>query len=95
MFVDSVPVAAFCLLQKDNPQWLMPSDCFDTVLSEQGIAEADVDSNMCSKFSSASNMQSCRRITATQPLYTCSYKSLSSFYQIQQHIRRYGAVISR
>ncbi|KAF8069582.1 hypothetical protein HT031_001699 [Scenedesmus sp. PABB004] len=32
---------------------------------------------------------------ATQPYLKCRYKSLSTFWQIQQHIRNHGAVISR
>jgi hypothetical protein len=37
----------------------------------------------------------CRDITPEQPLYTCSYTALSSFWQIQQHVRNHGAVITR
>ncbi|WIA32991.1 hypothetical protein OEZ86_006150 [Tetradesmus obliquus] len=35
------------------------------------------------------------KITRPKPLLKCSYRSLSNFYQMQQHIRKHGAIVSR
>lgn len=79
---------------EDAPQWLQPNSCMDTALAQEGLREAAVLNwrDMCRK---AASQPACTAIKREQPLYTCSYKSLSSFYQIEQHIRRHGSVITR
>jgi hypothetical protein len=87
------------LLQTKNPQWVLPSSCFNTTQRLNGQDEADVGDWMepC-KAESASALElnaECASITKQQPLYTCSFESLSSFYQIKQAIRDHGAVVPR
>jgi hypothetical protein len=73
---------------------VLPSECFDKA-QLQGQDEADVGdwSGACSAAATAS--AKCSAITKQQPLYNCTFKSLSSFYQIQQAIRAHGAVVTR
>jgi hypothetical protein len=83
-------------LQVNNPHKLLPPKCFNTATLLQGQDEADAgDWAAVCKAAAASPSSSCAAITKQQPLYTCSYESLSSFYQIQRHIRIHGAVITR
>jgi hypothetical protein len=82
----------FCL-QSDNPQWVLPASCFKTAaLTNQDEAEVGEWRSICQQYERSS---SCRDISKDQPRYKCSYKSLSSFYQMQQHIRNHGAVVTR
>uniref|UniRef100_A0A383W9S6 Peptidase C1A papain C-terminal domain-containing protein n=1 Tax=Tetradesmus obliquus TaxID=3088 RepID=A0A383W9S6_TETOB len=80
----------------ENPQWVVPSSCFNTAKLLKGQDEADVGewSSICSA-AAASATPACAAITKQQPLFRCSFKSLSSFYQIEQHIRAHGAVVTR
>lgn len=80
------------MVQVSYPKWLIPSPCVDGALAAAGKEEAGVTNwqNMCPKFSAKSNDDQCKRITSSQPLYSCTYiKFLSNQ---QQHIRNHGAV---
>ncbi|WIA23159.1 hypothetical protein OEZ85_001490 [Tetradesmus obliquus] len=81
----------------ENPQWVLPSSCFNTAKLLKGQDEADVGewSSICAAAAAAAATPTCKDITREQPLFRCSFKSLSSFYQIQQHIRAHGAVVTR
>jgi hypothetical protein len=81
------------MMQVDNPQWVLPSKCFNTAKLLEGQDEADVGdwSDAC-RAAAASTVPACAGIGQQ---YRCSFKSLSSFYQIQQHIRAHGAVVTR
>jgi hypothetical protein len=88
----------FAALQTDSPQWILPNRCFNTAKLLNGQDEADVAdwSNICrAAAESAQRLRGCESITKDQPLLRCSFKSLSSFYQVQQHIRVHGAVVTR
>jgi hypothetical protein len=78
-----MPISIHDYLQVDQAQWLQPDDCIDATLLQDGLSEARVLNwpSMCKK---AASKPACRSIKRTQPLYTCSYKSLSTFYQVQQ-----------
>jgi hypothetical protein len=84
-------------LQVENPQWVLPSECFNVTQLQQGQDEADVGdwTRACSTAATAATNSSCAAITKQQPLYNCTFKSLSSFYQVQQAIRKHGAVVAR
>eukprot|EP00883_Tetradesmus_obliquus_P003349 jgi/Sobl393_1/13601/SZX60317.1 len=81
----------------DGPQWLLPEHCVEPVLAASQREDADVSDwpTMCRKFEAQSRNPQCRKVTRAQPQYSCSYRSLSSFYEIQQHVRQHGAVITR
>jgi hypothetical protein len=81
-------------MQSDNPQWILTQSCFDTkaLADQQDEAEVGEWKSICQKYQDTTN---CSDITKEQPRYSCSYKSLSSFYQMQQHIRNHGAVVTR
>jgi hypothetical protein len=89
-------VRAGHVLQTDNPQWVLPNSCFKTSNLLKGQDEADVSdwSSIC-KAAATSALPACAGISKDQPLYRCSFNSLSSFYRIQQHIRAHGAVVTR
>jgi hypothetical protein len=82
------------LLQINNPHKLLPPKCFNTKALLQGQDEADA-GNWAAVCKAAAASPDCAAITKQQPLYTCTYESLSSFYDIQRHIRKHGAVITR
>jgi hypothetical protein len=75
---------------------VLPSACFNASKLLKGQDEADVGdwTLPCSAAAKAAAGE-CAGITKQQPLYSCSFKSLSSFYQIEQEIRNKGAVITR
>jgi uncharacterized membrane protein YfbV (UPF0208 family) len=80
-------------MQDDNPNWILPESCFKTrALTNLEEAEVGEWKTACQKYQQSGN---CSDITKDQPRYKCSYKSLSSFYQMQQHIRNHGAVVTR
>ncbi|WIA36815.1 hypothetical protein OEZ86_008070 [Tetradesmus obliquus] len=92
-----IPAALRALEQ--TPQWMLPSKCFDKALSlnSAGAAEPDISDfkGICLGTTSGSKDPECLAVTPQQPRYNCSFKSLSSFWQIQQHIRTHGSVITR
>jgi hypothetical protein len=85
------------LLQTANTQWILPTACFNTSTLLKDTDEADVGdwSSICSAAAATATPKTCSSIFKEQPQYSCSFKSLSSFYQIQQEIRSKGAVVTR
>ncbi|WIA20843.1 hypothetical protein OEZ85_005193 [Tetradesmus obliquus] len=84
------------LLQlENNPQLLLPKKCFDAANARDTEAELSDWSSTCAAAAAGSAKPECKAITKEHPKYKCTYKSLSGFYQIQQAIRRSGAVITR
>ncbi|KAF6255687.1 hypothetical protein COO60DRAFT_193116 [Scenedesmus sp. NREL 46B-D3] len=83
----------------ENPSWMLPDKCFVAALARNpaGSVEPDINNfdRVCRITTEASNDPECQGVTVDQPRYTCSFRSLSSFWQIQQHIRKHGAVITR
>jgi hypothetical protein len=69
-------------MQSDNPQWILPASYFDTkaLADQQDEAEVGEWKSICQKYQQSPK---CSDITREQPRYSCSYKSLSSFYQMQ------------
>ncbi|WIA21131.1 hypothetical protein OEZ85_005443 [Tetradesmus obliquus] len=80
-------------------QWMLPSKCFEAALQKNpaGAAEPDISDfqGICLGTTSKSEIPACKAVTKEQPGYSCSFKSLSSFWQIQQHIRTHGSAITR
>lgn len=85
-------------LQTNSPQTVLPVRCFNSrkLLKQQDETNVADWSNICKAAAAAAATSSgCAAITKQQPLYNCTYQSLSSFYQIQRHIRAHGAVVTR
>ncbi|WIA41427.1 hypothetical protein OEZ86_005009 [Tetradesmus obliquus] len=82
-----------------TPQWMLPRKCFDAALQSNsaGAAEPDISdfAGICRATAAGSKDPECAAVTKEQPRYSCSFKSLSSFWQVQQHIRTHGSVITR
>ncbi|WIA41421.1 hypothetical protein OEZ86_005004 [Tetradesmus obliquus] len=80
------------------PGLMLPSKCFDKALQTNSLSTAEPDisdfASICGTTTVRSNDPECVAITR-KPRYSCRFKSLSSFWQIQQHIRTYGSVITR
>jgi hypothetical protein len=81
-------------MQTSNLQWMLPSSCFNTRNLLKGQDEADV-SDWPGICSAAATTLQCAAAFQKQRLFSCSYKSLSSFAQVQQAIRSQGAVVTR
>jgi hypothetical protein len=83
-------------LQVSSPQTVLPLQCFNLrkLLQQQDETNVADWSGICKAAAAAANPK-CAAITKQRPLYNCTYQSLSSFYQIQQHIRTFGAVVTR
>uniref|UniRef100_A0A383VW72 Peptidase C1A papain C-terminal domain-containing protein n=1 Tax=Tetradesmus obliquus TaxID=3088 RepID=A0A383VW72_TETOB len=82
----------------NSPQTVLPVRCFNSrkLLKQQDETNVADWSNICKAAAAAAATSSgCAAITKQQPLYNCTYQSLSSFYQIQRHIRAHGAVVTR
>jgi hypothetical protein len=73
-------------LQEVTPQWMLPNKCFATALRNNtaGSAEPDISNfgPICRGAAAASRDPECAGVTAQQPRYNCSFKSLSSFWQV-------------
>jgi hypothetical protein len=74
------------LLQEVTPQWMLPSKCFDVALrtNPAGAAEPDISdfAGICRVATTTSKDPECAAIGAQQLRYSCSFKSLSSFWQV-------------
>jgi hypothetical protein len=79
-------------LQEVTPEWMLPSKCFDDALRLNPARSAEPDINDFSDICKAATVNSpdpeCRNVTAQQPRYSCSFKSLSSFWQVRQCTHR-------
>uniref|UniRef100_A0A383W3I5 Peptidase C1A papain C-terminal domain-containing protein n=1 Tax=Tetradesmus obliquus TaxID=3088 RepID=A0A383W3I5_TETOB len=83
-------------MSTENPQWVLPSACFNARKLLKGQDEADVtDWSQPCRAAAMTATKQCATISEQQPLYSCSFKSLNSFYQIEQEIRNKGAVVTR
>jgi hypothetical protein len=81
-------------MQTSNLQRVLPSTCFNTRKLLKGQDEADV-SDWQGICAAAATSLKCVAAFKRQRLFSCSYKSLSSFAQVQQAIRSQGAVVTR
>ncbi|WIA41425.1 hypothetical protein OEZ86_005008 [Tetradesmus obliquus] len=92
-----IPAALRAL--ETNPQWMVPGKCFEAAQKKNsaGAAESDISDfqGICLGTTSKSEDPVCSGIKKDQPRYSCSFKSLSSFWQVQQHIRTHGAAVTR
>jgi hypothetical protein len=81
----------------NSPQSVLPMSCFNMkkLLRQQDETNIADWSGICKAAAAAATTSKCAAITKQQPLYNCTYQSLSSFYQIQRHIRSHGAVVTR
>lgn len=82
-------------LQIDRaPQLIRPSRClFNSSQLRDAVKEPQVTSWIPACQAA---QDSCRGTTSSrQPWLKCEYKSLSTFWEVQRHIRNHGAVISR
>lgn len=70
-----------------KPELVRPTTCGLSGLSEPDIGSWD---GIC-----ASASTKCPFTDKSRPWLKCSYKSLSTFWQIQQHVRNHGAVVTR
>jgi hypothetical protein len=65
---------------------MLPTKCFEAALrsNPSGSAEPDISDfgSICRGAAVASKDQECRGVTAQQQRYSCSFKSLSSFWQV-------------
>ncbi|WIA23217.1 hypothetical protein OEZ86_010105 [Tetradesmus obliquus] len=76
------------------PQLIRPSRClFNSSQLHDAVKEPQVTSWIPACQAA---QDSCRGTTSSrQPWLKCEYKSLSTFWEVQRHIRNHGAVISR
>lgn len=76
------------------PQLIRPNSCLP---SGSQLRDAVKEPQVTSWIPTCQAAQdSCSNTTnSTQPWLKCEYKSLSTFWEIQRHIRNHGAVISR
>jgi hypothetical protein len=78
-------------MQEAAPQWMLPSKCFEPALRDNsaGSSEPDISdyAPICKDAKSGSQDPECRFMTAQQPRYNCSFRSLSSFWQVGQGVR--------
>jgi hypothetical protein len=88
-----------CCLQVDQaPELLRPSKCLG---SRKRTDDTDVTDwqPICDAAKQRAAEGNCTaagdKITREKPLLKCSYRSLSNFYQMQQHVRNHGAIVSR
>jgi hypothetical protein len=81
-------------MQTGNLQWVLTDECFNIPKLLKGQDEADVSDwpGICA--AAATNLK-CAAAAQQQRIFSCSYKSLSSFAQVQQAIRSQGAVVTR
>jgi hypothetical protein len=86
-------------LQIDQaPELMRPAKCLPSPSRDQ---EPDVTDwgpycEAAKKLAASGNCTNTNdKITREKPLLKCSYRSLSNFYQMQQHIRNHGAIVSR
>jgi hypothetical protein len=66
------------LLQTENPQWVLPAACFNATKLSKGQDEVDVGDWLAPcRATTTSLSRQCAAISKDQPLYCCSYESLS------------------
>ncbi|KAF8063660.1 MSL1 [Scenedesmus sp. PABB004] len=75
------------------PQLIRPTSCLGTGSPLNDDDEQAGRTNWGPACSAAE--AACADVSAAQPYLNCTYKSLSTFWQIQQHIRIHGSVVSR
>ncbi|KAF8056023.1 MSL1 [Scenedesmus sp. PABB004] len=78
----------------EAPQLIRPASCVRNV---SAMVDAELQGGVTSwRDACAAASRACARESSKeQPYVKCSYKSLSNFWEIQQHIRNHGAVVSR
>ncbi|KAF8055998.1 hypothetical protein HT031_006519 [Scenedesmus sp. PABB004] len=78
----------------EAPQLIRPASCVRNV---SVMVDAELQGGVTSwRDACAAASRACARESSKeQPYVKCSYKSLSNFWEIQQHIRNHGAVVSR
>lgn len=91
-----------CSLQVDTaPDLLRPAGCLESKYPELVDRNKEPDIIDWEPYCKAANETAADgkctadKITRPKPLLKCSYRSLSNFYQMQQHIRKHGAIVSR
>ncbi|WIA32987.1 hypothetical protein OEZ86_006147 [Tetradesmus obliquus] len=81
-----------------GPELVRPYSCLAPPSSKDEIGFTGWRS-WCAEASKRAAAGDCKglgtKITAEQPWINCTYKSMSSFVEIQEHIRDHGSVISR
>lgn len=65
---------------------MLPGKCFDKALQENSASAAEPDisdfTGICRDTTWASKDRECASINKEQPRYNCTFKSLSSFWQV-------------
>jgi hypothetical protein len=75
---------------EEYPEIMRPGACFDTALKleENSKPEANVADwkSICHASGTRNAGVGCQNIKRNKPLYTCTYKSLSSFWQASRKV---------
>ncbi|KAF8072389.1 RCH2 [Scenedesmus sp. PABB004] len=85
----------------EAPHLIRPTECADMagwlndVTKEPQVTQWETSCRQAANYAAPGGSVQCAKFTDAQPWLKCSYRSLSSFWQIQQHIRNHGSVISR
>eukprot|EP00882_Tetradesmus_deserticola_P025183 GHRQ01027646.1.p1 GENE.GHRQ01027646.1~~GHRQ01027646.1.p1 ORF type:complete len:451 (+),score=70.12 GHRQ01027646.1:210-1562(+) len=88
----------FALQVDQAPELLRPADCLGSIPRKEypDITDWEPKCEAARQRAAAGSCSSTAdKITREKPLLKCSYRSLSNFYQMQQHIRNHGAIVSR
>ncbi|KAF6250826.1 hypothetical protein COO60DRAFT_1645962 [Scenedesmus sp. NREL 46B-D3] len=87
---------AFKYIVDQAPELLRPARCIGTIDPNKYPDITDWEP-YCAAARQRAAAGDCTadKITREKPLLKCSYRSLSNFNQMQQHIRNHGAIVSR
>lgn len=84
-------ICALCLLiasqLEDNPGVVRPSNCFSEYFVEPEIGSW---TGVCTAAATK-----CSLDDMSKPWLSCSYRTMSTFWQIQQSVMQYGGVVTR
>jgi hypothetical protein len=71
---------------QDNPEWIRPVSCFTKAMALAGNNKPEGNvadwSSICRASATKQAGKICATATPEQPLFKCTYKSLSTFWQV-------------